>query len=53
VGDARTPICLDPLLLAAVVDYETRPGGDDAEEDKPVARRKFGAEFPEACVWIG
>jgi len=50
VGDAGTPMCLDSFLLAAVVDYETRPSGDDAEEDEPVAGRKFGTEFSKAYI---
>jgi len=50
VGDTGTPIRLGSLLLAAVVDYEARPGRDDTEEDEPVAGRKFGADFPKACM---
>ena len=49
MGNTGTPMCLDSFLLAAVVDDEARPCGDDTEEDEPVARRKFGTEFPEAC----
>lgn len=49
MGDTRTPQCLDPFLLTAVMVYDCGKGSRDAEEDEPVARRQFGLDVGEAC----